>query len=367
MWVVATAFAAGCGVQGNLTIGIDAGSTPDGAVSDDASVPPDDAPSAPDAADDGGEGSSVDAFGDVAADASADPGADSDTDAADMDGAGGDGRGSCGTCAAYGAAVPIEPVPAVLTELSGIAASHVYPDIFYAHNDSGDTARFFALDDEAEVVAEFDLIGAVAADWEDIAAGPCPSGSCVYIGDIGDNNLRRTEYAIYRVAEPASFPPEGESASVVYERFPFVYPDGVHNAETLLVHPSSGRIFVVTKVGGVVATVYEMPQPLKPNETVTLSLLMPVSLPALAGVITGGSFHPCGNRILLRTYGSLYELSGSDNSVESIFAAAPVEVPVAPEAQGEAVSYAFDGRGYVTSGETLAGVPAANLSAVSCR
>jgi hypothetical protein len=273
----------------------------------------------------------------------------------------------CLTCAAYGVATAVGPVPAQLPELSGLAASRRHPGILYAHNDSGDTARFFALNERAELQAEMDVPGAVATDWEDIAVGPCPIGSCVYVGDIGDNNARRTEYVIYRIAEPETLPSDGSAFNTPAERFPFVYPDGPHNAETLLVHPSTGRIFVVTKVAGVTATVYELPLPLTPDVTATLVLVTPVSLPASAGLITGGSFHPCADRLLLRTYGSPYEFSlRAGAALEAIFTADPVAVPAALEIQGEAVTYSFDGNSYFTSSETVAGTPPAVLSVVSC-
>jgi hypothetical protein len=281
-----------------------------------------------------------------------------------------DATESCAVCSAYGSPMALGAVPSQLPELSGLAASATHPGILYAHNDSGDSARFFALSETAELKAEIDLVSAVATDWEDIAVGPCPSsttGSCVYVGDIGDNDLKRTQYTVYRVAEPDSLPSDGSAMQVAYERFPFVFPDGAHNSETLLVHPATGRIFIVTKVSGAKGAVYELPLPLQPGVVVTTAKLMDVSLPALAGVITGGSFHPCSNRLLLRTYFAVYELSDLlDSRPEALFAAPPVMVPTPTEVQGEAVTYAESGRGYYTASETPANSPASQLSFVSC-
>jgi hypothetical protein len=272
---------------------------------------------------------------------------------------------TCGICSTYGAPVHVGSISSKLVELSGLAPSHLHPGVLYAHNDSGDTARFFAIDTAAQIIAEMDLTGATAVDWEDIAVGPCPSGSCVYLGDIGDNGLSRPGYTIYRVAEPAVVPTDGSAKSITYERFPFVYPDGKHNAETLLVHPS-GRIFVVVKVMGTPAGIYEMPSPLMPGVEVNLRLVTTVSLGASGELITGGSFHPCSDRLLLRTYGELFELiGGSDGGVESIFQATAVSVPVAQETQGEAVTYSLDGKSYFTSSETVGNFQA-QLTRVGC-
>jgi hypothetical protein len=347
-WVVVVASVAVLGACGRQTFNLPLDTPPnDASPVEDVAAPPDGSVDPIDAADElgGNEGGSVGPEG----------GDEPGVDGADL---------RCAPCAAYGTVVEIAPLPSKLPECSGIAASQHHPGIFYAHNDSGDTARFFALSSQAELVAELDLRGATATDWEDIAVGSCPSGSCVYIGDIGDNNMARSEYSIFRVAEPDDLP-AGGATDVAYERFPFVYPDGSHNAETLLVHPATGRIFVVTKVAGAQATVYELPLPLQAGVVATLVNVMPAPLPASAGLITAGDFHPCSQRLLLRTYSALYEMTSADGSPESIFAAAPVEVPSAVEPQGEAVAYGLDGRSYYMAGESPS-QPRDKLSVVTC-
>src|SRR5689334_14681170 len=87
---------------------------------------------------------------------------------------------SCGTCTVYGTPSVVGNVPSALVELSGLAPSHRHPGVLYMHNDSGDTARFFAMSEAAVGLGEFRVQAASAVDWEDIAVGPCPAGSCVF-------------------------------------------------------------------------------------------------------------------------------------------------------------------------------------------
>ena len=104
-----------------------------------------------------------------------DAGADGAGDAADT------GVG-CNACSAYTApSVSGNVANALVTELSGIAASRAHPGVFYAHNDSGDSARFFAFDASGNTIGEFVLQGITAVDWEDMALGPCPAGSCLFL------------------------------------------------------------------------------------------------------------------------------------------------------------------------------------------
>jgi hypothetical protein len=145
---------------------------------------------------------SSDALGDRASpmDASDAPRGD-----ASSDGAGGDAERSdaaaCG-CASYGAPSATGTLPSSLIELSGVVASRRYPGVLYAHNDSGATANVTVFSDTAAPLGEIVLSNVTAIDWEDIAVGPCAAGSCVFVGDIGDNALAYPSRAVYRFAEP---------------------------------------------------------------------------------------------------------------------------------------------------------------------
>ena len=89
-----------------------------------------------------------------------------------------------------------------LPEGSGLAASRRTPGRFWSHNDSGDPV-LFALDNDGRVVGRVRMSGAAVEDWEAIAVGACPSGSCIYVADIGDNDAERNQITVYRIPEPS--------------------------------------------------------------------------------------------------------------------------------------------------------------------
>jgi hypothetical protein len=80
-------------------------------------------------------------------------------------------------------------------------------------------------------------------------------------------------------------------------RFDLAYRDGPHDAEALLVHPTTGRLFIVTKglLGG---RVYAAPARLS-----EVSVLRPVG--EAGGLVTDGAFTPDGRHVLLRSYSTL--------------------------------------------------------------
>jgi hypothetical protein len=259
--------------------------------------------------------------------------------------------GSGGTVLACTACEPVQQTGTLASldeiEVSGIVASLAHDGVFYVHNDSGDSARFFAIDLAGKALATFNVSDASAIDWEDIARGPCPAGTCLFLGDIGDNGVARSDYAVYRVAEPTAI----EDATVPAEKLPFTYPDGAHNAETLLADPSTGGLFVVTKTLGI-SSVYAFPLPLTPGKSVVLTKAGDISLPIMPSLITGGDVHPLGRGVLLRTYADVWLFPQAPGmSVVDALVGTPCAAPIPPEAQGEAIGWLASGAGYVTTSE----------------
>jgi hypothetical protein len=143
-----------------------------------------------------------------------------------------------------------------LREGSGVAASRRTPGVLWAHNDSAEPV-IVALNEQGAVNGRVRIAGAQVDDWEDIAVGACPGGSCLYIGDIGDNQGKRNHVTIYRVPEPAP----NEKTTRPAESFHGKYPDGVHDAEALFVTAESD-VFIITNGDPGPIALYRFPRPL---------------------------------------------------------------------------------------------------------
>ena len=92
-------------------------------------------------------------------------------------------RAAAPQCQPSGQLVRIPDLP----EASGVAVSRRSPGRLWAHNDSGE-AVLVALDTRGTVTGRVRVSGSKVDDWEAVAVGPCPGGSCIYIADIGDND-----------------------------------------------------------------------------------------------------------------------------------------------------------------------------------
>jgi PE family len=143
-----------------------------------------------------------------------------------------------------------------LTETSGIDAGIENPNVYWVHNDSGDSARIFAIDAKTgQTLGTYELKGATAKDWEDIEVARGAGGkSYIYVADTGDNNHSRGNVTVYRVPEPtvtgtASNPTNTELSGV--ERLTLTYPNGEKiNSEALAVDPQTHNLVVFEKTDG---------------------------------------------------------------------------------------------------------------------
>jgi hypothetical protein len=252
-----------------------------------------------------------------------------------------------------------------VTESSGLVASRTSPGAYWTHNDSGDGPFIYAFDTRGNTLGTFRVTGAAARDWEDIAAGPGPQGpehnrSYLYIGDIGDNDRTRSEIVVYRVPEPELTPADKTStrtrprATEPAEAIRLAYPDGKHDAEALLVHPSNGNLYIVTKVAFANPTVYEAATPLTSGKLITMKRIGDIQVPSLlGGVITGGSISPDGRRVALCDYFAGYEmvLPPASRDFDEIWKQKPAGFDLGKRKQGESITYRLDGNAVLATSE----------------
>ena len=251
-----------------------------------------------------------------------------------------------------------------ITESSGLVASRSTPGAYWTHNDSGDGPFIYAFNTRGDSLGVFRINGARANDWEDISIGPGPdrSKSYLYIGDIGDNSAARSEIVVYRVAEPAlsaetakftkARPGKTDAAEVIRLR----YPDGKFDAETLLVHPVNGNIYIVTKVPLVDPVVYEAAAPVSPGKVITMRRIGEVRVPSLfGGVLTGGSISPDGRRVAFCDYFQGYELllPVKSSDFNDIWKQRMTGFDLGKRKQGEAIAYRADGKALLATSEGL--------------
>jgi hypothetical protein len=226
-------------------------------------------------------------------------------------------------------------------ETSGIAASTNHPNIFYIHNDSGDTSRFFAItpDGELKAVLNYESTGGGpygVKDCEDIAVGPGPKAvtSYVYMGDIGDNGSNNPLITVYRIAEP-DMPAEASKAQNLQSAALYLrYPDA----------PKRG-----SSVG-----VFTAPLNFKAGDTVTLTKRCELHFRGLQPFkwIVSGDISKDGSQVILKSYSRIYYWKREGNEpIWQTLQRKPQQPAYEQERLGEAVGFAANGKSYYTVSE----------------
>ncbi|WP_431996669.1 WD40 repeat domain-containing protein [Streptomyces fungicidicus] len=215
-----------------------------------------------------------------------------------------------------------------ITESSGLAASRLHPGVYWTHNDSDDGPYLYAVDSATgETVARLTLTGIGSPrDVEAISIGP---GNRIFVGDIGDNLGGTWPYVwIYELPEPK----ELKDATVRATQYVVKYSDGARDAESMVVHPKTGRVYIVDKKeeGG---HLYEGPAKLSATGDNVFRPIAPVELWA-----TDAALSPDGEQLAVRGYfgGIHYSWNGGELQRKG-----RLSVPL--QGQGESVTYSADG------------------------
>jgi hypothetical protein len=245
-----------------------------------------------------------------------------------------------------------------LREVSGMAPSRVHPNTFYVHNDSGDTSRFFAVNEKGELKGTYYFKGDEISflgvnDCEDITIGSGPEDGkeYIYLADIGDNAARRSEVRIFRMEEPDA--DSGVVEMVGSQMFTLTYPNGAQDAETIMIDPIEKLLYIVSKRQDSVIVYIA---PLDPGDK-TPYMLQEVCKLHFEGKkrdkwIVSGSISRDGKQVMLKSMKKVYYWQRTGNEpIYETMQHMPLELPYEQHGQEEAICFSPDGKSYFIIGE----------------
>ena len=235
---------------------------------------------------------------------------------------------------------------AAITESSGLAPS-LDGSTLWTIQDSGNDPVLYGIAPDGGGRGQWPIVGAENDDWEDLAIAPEFSGPRqLLIADIGGNAGNGDQVTLYLIPEPD---PSDPGSALSATAFTFVYPDGPHDAEAILVHPVTAETLIVTKSSWGRAAVYTV----RWDQPPLLERLGDVNGPGIGpfGQITGGAVSVDGRHAALLTYSGIVEWDiAPGESLATALAGASRSLPHPRLTQTEAIAYSADGATlYVTS------------------
>ena len=239
-----------------------------------------------------------------------------------------------------------------LSEVSGLAASSVNPGYLWTHNDSGNPAVVYLVNEELEIKLACTLAGIKNRDWEDMAVGPGPDDnrSYLYVADIGDNTAKHAIKYIYRFEEPILDENTTQITITKFDKIAFRLEDGKKDTEAIMVHPKTKDIYVVSKREKPVH-LYRLKYPISTEDTIEADRISSIPLTQ----IVSADFSPDGKEILMKDYDHIYYWNTRGKPVADALGNKPQLLPYTEEPQGEAITFNVDGTGFYTLSEKIKG------------
>lgn len=245
-----------------------------------------------------------------------------------------------------------------LDEVSGMVASRKYPGYAWVHEDSGHDPELILIRlADAKLLCRYKDAGIQNVDWEDIAAYQDKSGkNFLVIGDIGDNQQKRTNLTLYYLEEPAYHDSmEGSQRDIEFNEQArhFVYPSGAFDAEALFIDPDRGDAYIITKRESR-SRVYGLPH--KEDYSAWDTAIFCGSFPFNG--VTAADVKYNDRVLVIRTYLDIFTWHwefGSD--IRQVMAGIPRKPSYdQSEPQGEAITFSVGDKSYYVLSEKLFGI-----------
>ncbi len=257
-----------------------------------------------------------------------------------------------------------------LEEISGIACSRTTEGYFWVHVDQGKNI-IYALDTKGSIKQQVTLQGATNDDWEDICVATVDGENYIFVGSIGDNDLKENNtsnvngkgtYKIYCFKEPVINGTNTTATDV--KTITYTYESGhntadsknnSHNAETLMFDPVTKRIYLVTKHKKNVSGVYVSNAEWSfTNYTARMNWVCDLGVTADDFLyLTAGDISSDGSKVLIKNKTDIlyWERQGSED-LSATLAREPQHIAAyKEETQGEAVAWALNNRDFYTTSE----------------
>lgn len=258
-----------------------------------------------------------------------------------------------------------------IDESSGLAVSRRDAKILWTHNDSGNPAILFAVEPNGAKRGQLHITGLANSDWEDLASFELDGRAWLLIADVGDNASRRTDCALYVVAEPdpADLSPVHDSATTVAWTIPVRFPGGPRDCEAVAVDARAGLVYLLAKrtaphglyslplrppagqPAPVATLVSEVPNTFIPQPSAGQRLL-PIASGRYRAQPTGMDFSADGSAAVVLSYGDVLLFQRRKNEPwKTAFTRAPVVLDPHHLLQAEGVAFGADNRTIYVSSE----------------
>jgi hypothetical protein len=222
----------------------------------------------------------------------------------------------------------LAPLPSAIKESSGI---ETMPDKehYITHNDANNQPYLYEINENGKLVKTYKF-KLPNVDWEDLTRD---DDGNLYIGDIGNNNSKRTELAIYKV--PFSEMADPQAIRFTYEDYegkPSKKDKNSFDSEAFFWYADNLYLISKDRNGSHEAKVYQLPD--KPGNYTAKK----IGIIKMTDRVTSACISPDASIVVLLSEGKIHLYRNVENP-ETFFEGEPEEIPLSGAGQTEAVTF----------------------------
>ncbi|SHI64157.1 hypothetical protein SAMN02745146_1261 [Hymenobacter daecheongensis DSM 21074] len=215
-----------------------------------------------------------------------------------------------------------------VVESSGLELTGTEDDL-WTHGDGGNTAMLYHITQQGDLLRTVNLAPLTNMDWEDLARDPAGN---LYIGDFGNNQNKRRNLSIYRLASP-----DFKQVDTIRFRYPdqhaFPPKKPRRNFDCEAFYFWQDSLYLFTKNRGEGHWVKQYVLPARPG-SYTARLADSIRINTW---ITAADISPDGQRVALLGYGHVYLIERLPG--RKLFDGAKSCLPIPSSGQAEAVVF----------------------------
>lgn len=224
-------------------------------------------------------------------------------------------------------------IPSSLKETSAIEKTNG-SNILWVIQDAGNTNHLYGLDLKGQITKDIKINNAENDDWEDLTSD---AQGNIYIGDFGNNNKKRKDFTIYKVANA-----EHISSSVDAGIINFTLPKGMDSVdfESFFLH--NGFFYVFSK-DHKECELIKIPNEAGSHEAVYISKM---KLKGKHTKVTSADISDDGKTVVLLNHDKLWKLT--DFSEDDFFSGTLEALEFEHDSQKEGVNLLNDNQVFIT-------------------
>ncbi|MCK0131707.1 SdiA-regulated domain-containing protein [Flavobacteriaceae bacterium F08102] len=224
-------------------------------------------------------------------------------------------------------------LPGNLKEISAVEITPHSP-LLWVIEDAGNKNELYGLNNQGEIAVTIQIDNSKNKDWEELTTDQ--EGN-VYIGDIGNNNLKRSIFTIYKVKTPSK-----KSTTIPAESIEFSLPKHIKSRDFEAFFLYKDQFYLISKEKGK-AIVIAVPNIVGKH---TARLVQSFKLDGKNTKITSADISDDGKTVIVLNHDNVWKLNNF--SGEHFFDGTITEMPFEHSSQKEGICFKNDDSVYIT-------------------